>query len=82
MASLYGAHFGNALLRDPTRDYWTEVKKIHKNKSSIQNKVDVKTGSVDIVILYVLPLQINIVFYIQVCLVNLHIYHSYFTNAC
>ena len=33
---------------DPTRDYWTEVKKIHKNKSSFQNKVDDKTGSVDI----------------------------------
>ena len=31
-----------------TRDYWTEVKKIHKNKSSIQNKVDDKTGIVDI----------------------------------
>ena len=36
---------GNALLCDPSRDYWTEVK---KNKSSIQNKVDDKTGSVDI----------------------------------
>ena len=44
-----GYSLGNALLRDPTRDYWTEVKKIHKNKSSIQNKVDDKTGSVDIV---------------------------------
>ena len=58
----------NALLHDPTRDYWTEVKKIHKNKSSIQNKVDDKTGSVDIA---------NIVFSIQVCLVNPHIYPSY-----
>ena len=38
----------NALLRDPTRGYWTEVKKIHKNKSSIQNEVNDKTGSVDI----------------------------------
>ena len=28
----------NALLRDPFRDYWTEVKKIHKNKLSIQNR--------------------------------------------
>ena len=39
---------GNALLCDPSRYYWTEVKKIHKNKSCIQNKVDDKTGSVDI----------------------------------
>ena len=39
---------GNALLREPSRHYWTEVKKIHKNKSSIQNKVDDKTVSVDI----------------------------------
>ena len=39
---------GNALLRDPSQDYWTGVKKIHKNKSSIQNKVDDKTGSVAI----------------------------------
>ena len=38
----------NALLRDPSRDYWTEVKKIHKNKLSLQNRVDDKTGSVDI----------------------------------
>ena len=38
----------NALLRDPSRDYWTEVKKIHKNKFTIQYKVDDKTGSVDI----------------------------------
>ena len=38
----------NALLRDPSRDYWTEVKKIHKNKLPIQNMVDDKTGSVDI----------------------------------
>ena len=34
-------------MRDPSRDYWTEVKKIHIY-SSIQNKVDDKTGSVDI----------------------------------
>ena len=39
---------GNALLCDPSQDYWTELKKIHKNKSYIQNKVDGKTGSVDI----------------------------------
>ena len=39
---------GNALLRDPTRDYWIEVKKIRKNKSSIQNNVDNETGSVEI----------------------------------
>ena len=38
----------NALLRDPSRDYWTEVKKIHKNKFTIQNRVDDKTGNVDI----------------------------------
>ena len=38
----------NALLRDPSRDYWTEVKKINKNKLSIQNRVDDKTGDVDI----------------------------------
>ena len=38
----------NALLRDPSRDYWTEVKKIYKNKLSIQNRVDDKTGDVDI----------------------------------
>ena len=38
----------NALLRDPSRDYWTEVKNIQKNKLSIQNRVDDKTGSVDI----------------------------------
>ena len=38
----------NALLHDLSRDYWTEVKKIHKNKSSIKNRVDDKTGSVDI----------------------------------
>ena len=38
----------NTLLRDPSRDYWTEVKKNHKNKFTIQNKVDDKTGSVDI----------------------------------
>ena len=31
-----------------SRDYWTEVKKIHKNKFTIQNRVDDKTGSVDI----------------------------------
>ena len=37
----------NALLRDPSRDYWAEVKKIHKNKLSIQNRVYDKTGSVD-----------------------------------
>ena len=37
-----------ALLRDPSRDYCVEVKNIHKNKLSIQNKVDDKTGSVDI----------------------------------
>ena len=30
----------NALLRDPSRDYWT--------KFTIQNRVDDKTGSVDI----------------------------------
>ena len=30
------------------RCHWTEVKKIHNNKSSIQNKVDDTTGSVDI----------------------------------
>ena len=30
----------NALMRDPSRDYWTEVNKIHKYKSSIQNRVD------------------------------------------
>ena len=35
-------------MRDPSQDYWTEVKKIHKNKSYIQIKVDDKTGSVDI----------------------------------
>ena len=38
----------NALLRDPSRDYWTEVKKINKNKLLIQNRVDDKTSSVDI----------------------------------
>ena len=38
----------NALLRDPSRDYWTEVLKIHTNKFTIQNRVDDKTGSVDI----------------------------------
>ena len=37
-----------ALLRDPSRGYWTKVKKIHKSKSCIQNRVDNKTGSVDI----------------------------------
>ena len=37
---------GNALIRNPSRDYWTEVKKINKNKSYIQNKVDDKPGSV------------------------------------
>ena len=31
-----------SLLRDPSRDYWTEVKKIHKNKFRIQNRVDDK----------------------------------------
>ena len=39
----------NTLLRDPSRDNWNQVKKIHKNKSTIQNRVDDKTGSVDIV---------------------------------
>ena len=38
----------NALLCDPSRDYWTEVKKIHKNKFLIQNRVEDKTGSIDI----------------------------------
>ena len=38
----------NALLRDPSRDFWTEVKKIHKLKLSNQNRLDDKTGSVDI----------------------------------
>ena len=38
----------NALLRNPSRDYRTEVKKIHKNKFTIQNRVDDKTGTVDI----------------------------------
>ena len=38
----------NALLPEPSLVYWTEVKKIHKNKLSIQNRVDDKTGSVDI----------------------------------
>ena len=38
----------NALLRDPSRDYRTKVKKIHKNKFTIHNKVDDKTGNVDI----------------------------------
>ena len=37
-----------SLLRDPSRDYWTEVKKIHKKKFTIQNRVGDKTGSVDI----------------------------------
>ena len=37
----------NALMRDPSRDYCTEVKNLHKNKFSIQNRVDDKTGSVD-----------------------------------
>ena len=32
----------------PSRDYWTEVKKIHKKNVSIQTRVDDKTGSVDI----------------------------------
>ena len=36
------------LLCEPSRDYWTEVKKIHKNRLSIKNRVDNKTGSVDI----------------------------------
>ena len=31
-----------------TRDYLTAVKKIHKHKSSIQNRANDKTGSVDI----------------------------------
>ena len=38
----------NSLLRDPSRDYWTEVKKIHPKKFTIQNRVYDKTGSVDI----------------------------------
>ena len=38
----------NTLLRDSSRDYWTEEKKIHKNKLSIQNRVDDKTCSVEI----------------------------------
>ena len=38
----------NTRMRDPFRDYWTEEKKIHKNKLSIQNMFDDKTGSVDI----------------------------------
>ena len=38
----------NALLRDPSRDHWTEVKKINTQKFSIQNRVDEKTGSRDI----------------------------------
>ena len=43
----------NAVMRDPSRDYWTAVKKIHKNKSLIQNRVDDKTGSVEqYIILY------------------------------
>ena len=59
---LYGMHAGikkngelavrrsliNTLLSDPSRDYWTEVKKIHRHKSLIQNRVDDKSGSVDI----------------------------------
>ena len=32
----------NALLRDTSRDYWTEIKKIHKIALSIQNRVDHK----------------------------------------
>ena len=61
----------NALLRDPSRDYWTEVKKIHKNKFMIQNRVDDKTGSVDIANPFADQYSI------QVCLVNLHVYQSY-----
>ena len=52
MTSLYDLaawrSHNNALLRDPSRYYWIEVKNIHKNKSSIQNRVDDKTGSVGI----------------------------------
>ena len=54
----------------PTRD--SEVKKIHKNISSFQNKVDDKT-SVDIANAFADQYFI----YIQVCIVNLHIYQSY-----
>ena len=35
-----------ALLCDLSQDYKTEIKKIHKNKFTIQNRVDNKTGSV------------------------------------
>ena len=38
----------NALRYDPSRYYWTKVKKIHKDKFTIQNRVYDKTGSVDI----------------------------------
>ena len=36
------------LVGHPSRDDWTELKTIHINKLSIQNRVDDKTGSVDI----------------------------------
>ena len=56
----------NSLLCERSCDYWTEVKKIHKGKSCIQNRVDIAYAFAD---------QYSVLY--SVCIVNLTVYQSY-----